>query len=202
MEENYYGFDYWRAGQTLAHHGIKGQKWGVRRYQNSDGSLTNLGKQRYTREGGKEYRREMYNRYRAEGNSEWRSKKMAKTSMTFAKQSNITQNRAAKKLQNIDETIRLAKKTGDPAYAVSLGKKWMKQASNMEYANLTYEHMTELANATTPKNRLSGLARALGLGAIGGAISGGAGVIPFATKYSKLSKQNAAAAYEKYKKTL
>jgi uridine kinase len=31
----------------LAHHGIKGQKWGVRRYQNLDGSLTEAGKQRY-----------------------------------------------------------------------------------------------------------------------------------------------------------
>ena len=31
----------------LYHHGIKGQKWGVRRYQNSDGSLTNAGKKRY-----------------------------------------------------------------------------------------------------------------------------------------------------------
>lgn len=30
----------------LVHHGIKGQKWGVRRYQNSDGSLTQLGKRR------------------------------------------------------------------------------------------------------------------------------------------------------------
>lgn len=30
----------------LAHHGIKGQKWGVRRYQNPDGSLTNAGKAR------------------------------------------------------------------------------------------------------------------------------------------------------------
>ena len=30
----------------LYHHGIKGQKWGVRRYQNKDGSLTELGKQR------------------------------------------------------------------------------------------------------------------------------------------------------------
>lgn len=31
----------------LMHHGIKGQKWGVRRWQNSDGTLTSEGKQRY-----------------------------------------------------------------------------------------------------------------------------------------------------------
>ena len=31
----------------LQHHGIKGQKWGVRRFQNKDGSLTPAGKKRY-----------------------------------------------------------------------------------------------------------------------------------------------------------
>lgn len=35
-----------RSG-SLSHHGIKGQKWGVRRFQNEDGSLTAEGKQRY-----------------------------------------------------------------------------------------------------------------------------------------------------------
>lgn len=30
------------------HWGVKGMKWGVRRYQNADGSLTNAGKHRYT----------------------------------------------------------------------------------------------------------------------------------------------------------
>ena len=31
---------------TLQHHGIIGMKWGVRRYQNKDGSLTSAGKRR------------------------------------------------------------------------------------------------------------------------------------------------------------
>lgn len=34
-------------GDELYHHGIKGQKWGIRRYQNEDGSLTDAGKKRY-----------------------------------------------------------------------------------------------------------------------------------------------------------
>ena len=33
--------------RELYHHGIKGQKWGIRRYQNEDGSLTEAGKKRY-----------------------------------------------------------------------------------------------------------------------------------------------------------
>lgn len=31
----------------LAHHGVKGQKWGVRRFQNKDGTLTKEGRSRY-----------------------------------------------------------------------------------------------------------------------------------------------------------
>lgn len=37
-------FDTWET--ELCHHGIKGQKWGVRRYQNADGSLTDQGRKR------------------------------------------------------------------------------------------------------------------------------------------------------------
>lgn len=34
----------------LTHWGIKGQKWGVRRYENADGTLTAAGKKRYDRD--------------------------------------------------------------------------------------------------------------------------------------------------------
>lgn len=36
---------------TLQHYGIRGMKWGVRRFQNPDGSLTPAGKERYRKKG-------------------------------------------------------------------------------------------------------------------------------------------------------
>lgn len=39
----------------LRHHGIKGMKWGIRRYQNEDGSLTPEGEKRYEKSLSKVY---------------------------------------------------------------------------------------------------------------------------------------------------
>ena len=38
------------SNTELYHHGVKGQRWGIRRYQNKDGSLTTYGKKRYAKE--------------------------------------------------------------------------------------------------------------------------------------------------------
>ena len=51
MENNY-----------LTHHGIKGQRWGIRRYQNKDGSLTPVGRKRYGDKDSEESIQEMRSR--------------------------------------------------------------------------------------------------------------------------------------------
>lgn len=43
---------------SLEHHGIKGQKWGRRRYQNADGSLTSAGRSRYGGISNKQFKKE------------------------------------------------------------------------------------------------------------------------------------------------
>ena len=48
---NYYGTSY--GGYQLYHYGTPGMKWGIRRYQNPDGSLTEEGKKRYAKIEGK-----------------------------------------------------------------------------------------------------------------------------------------------------
>lgn len=56
-----YTFQIVPSGEDIRHYGIKGQQWGVRRYQNEDGSLTPAGKERYNDSNG--------------GGSQWRTKR-------------------------------------------------------------------------------------------------------------------------------
>lgn len=45
MNSPYYK-PYWLNDDELEHYGVKGMKWGIRRYQNADGTLTEAGKKR------------------------------------------------------------------------------------------------------------------------------------------------------------
>ena len=53
----------------LVHHGIQGQRWGIRRYQNFDGSYTAAGLERYRKARSKyEAARENYKATKRSGN--------------------------------------------------------------------------------------------------------------------------------------
>ena len=59
------------GNNQLYHAGIKGMKWGVRRYQNSDGTLTDAGKKRYARDA----REKGYSKYDDEANVHYKQSK-------------------------------------------------------------------------------------------------------------------------------
>lgn len=61
----------------LAHHGIKGMKWGVRRFQKKDGSLTPAGKKRYSEKTQAKYDR-YYEKYKAIGYDDEKAAKAAR----------------------------------------------------------------------------------------------------------------------------
>lgn len=82
---------------TLYHHGIKGQKWGIRRYQNEDGSLTAAGQKRYSI-------KEAYKKH-SENEREYRNK----LSNILAKEDINAHDRKLLKYRNANAVTRIAK---------------------------------------------------------------------------------------------
>ena len=95
---------------TLSHAGIKGMKWGVRRYQNKDGTLTEAGKKRYNRDIAENNAKKKDNRIQIDGPdaSRWvredisRSKKLVDSSSDIVKKAKSINDSKASKKQRMD----------------------------------------------------------------------------------------------------
>lgn len=89
-----------RYNDELYHWGVKGMKWGVRRYQNDDGTLTNAGKKRYARDA----REKEFNKYDNDSGKYYKSsKKNGRTDLEFDAQRYVTEDMTRTK-RVVDET--------------------------------------------------------------------------------------------------
>lgn len=122
----------------LYHFGIKGMKWGVRRYQNKDGTMTAAGKKRYAREA----REQGYKDYdESTGNYYKKNKKGNKNELEF------DANKYAK--QDLQRSKRLTDETAQAARnASNLNNKLQrnKQKPRMDLSKMTDKEMRDQIN--------------------------------------------------------
>lgn len=149
--------------QELFHHGIKGQRWGVRRFQEEDGSLTPAGEKRYNKDNdstkppGKKlkYRERLEQKYVNKGLSEEAAKKAAddriKTQKILAVTAGVTVAAASAYLitKHVKERTDQVIKKGDVMQRIEGQKKWFGNknrnlhdqfyVTNNDYDNRNYQ---------------------------------------------------------------
>lgn len=122
----------------LYHHGTKGMKWGVRRYQNTDGSLTNAGKSRYARDA----REKEFNKYdESSGKYYKQSKKNGRTDLEFdAKRYAKEDTERTKRLVDSGRNL-----SNDLKRSVDTSSK-NRKVPKMDLSNMTDQEMREQIN--------------------------------------------------------
>lgn len=151
----------WRDYECLYHHGIKGQKWGVRRFQNADGTLTAKGQKRY----GEKVTMHQGKTNVFVGGNRYRTHNEFKTANNFAK-GTYKQNKA-----RIKEEYKEAREKGEKG---ALRKSIAKRIDNTEQYN--YELARNRVNAGQNELKRGAITGAAKRGAAAAAVVG-AGVL-------------------------
>ena len=132
----------YKTDDALVHWGIKGMKWGVRRYQNKDGSLTAAGKKRVAAEKNelKERERSIKNREKVR---EERAKLDAKKAELDARERNLN---GGKKSNETSDTPQRAKTVKEMS-----NKELQEYTTRMQLEKSYYDAQKQLAAALPPK---------------------------------------------------
>ena len=138
----------------LIHYGIEGQKWGVRRFQNEDGSYTSEGLQR---------RREL-EQNGASRRELKRVDKVAKREIQYNKNLAKQQNFINKKFDKVTERIKTDKEAGlhprekDVQKAIKLGTEFRKRDYIAKDPNFYYEQSDKVRKFARTSGFIAGFA--------------------------------------------
>lgn len=117
----------------LFHHGVKGQKWGIRRYTNKDGSLTEEGKKHY----------DVDNNVSVVGRALFNSTSGQKLAVTFNK--GFREDKKAIKSEYKDK---VKSKDKDVAKEAKTAQKEAIKQARVDTADAIYSHQSHAANAS------------------------------------------------------
>jgi len=128
----------------IAHHGIRGMKWGIRRYQNPDGSLTAAGRKRYMKN---PKWRAKYLEYRKQQIKEANAKtlqKMAKSKEALLKSNNANELYARKNELTTEEIMERVRRLQAEE---SLAKYVKREPTKMEKAKAGVDKVLEMGQS-------------------------------------------------------
>lgn len=120
----------------LYHHGVKGMKWGVRRYQNEDGTLTAAGKKKYGKMSNDQLQKSLYKQVKKARSQQSDWSNQWNVSNTIGKNSKTVADRYRedfRKYQSSDEYKKAVKKMS------ILGKRAERGEINLDQYDKEYE---------------------------------------------------------------